>query len=318
MATPDPKTYLQAVYDFLDRNAPQMDRLEKARLALQRLAEPIEAAPPAPPEGRTFTLLAQGDSWFNYFIWPDIVHFLRRTYHHLLYNLAEPGRTMDEMVYGPVPAHLAAASGARVDCMAELVNALRKNQPVGLLLSGGGNDVAGPPFYSFVNDALSAKPGMNAAVLDGVVKQFVGDAYRWLIEVALGVAQREGFDLKVFTHGYDYPWPDGRAINVPVVEIALSGPWFSPSLSKKNYPYAASSPDGPAQLDARRAVTNALIDSFADMHEGLAAAYPGQVVHVDLRGTLPDLTDWANELHPTEAGFQRLAATFNDALQANL
>jgi phospholipase/lecithinase/hemolysin len=52
------------------------------------------------------------------------------------------------------------------------------------------------------------------------------------------------------------------------------------------------------------------------MLKGLAA--PPDVLHVDLTGTLQTKNDWANELHPTNAGFRALADKIHAALQANI
>ena len=52
------------------------------------------------------------------------------------------------------------------------------------------------------------------------------------------------------------------------------------------------------------------------MLKGLAA--PLDVFHVDLTGTLQTKDDWANELHPTNAGFSSLADKIDAAFQANI
>jgi hypothetical protein len=36
--------------------------------------------------------------------------------------------------------------------------------------------------------------------------------------------------------------------------------------------------------------------------------------HADLRGTLPDLHDWNDEIHPTSDGFRRVAARITPLL----
>jgi hypothetical protein len=53
---------------------------------------------------------------------------------------------------------------------------------------------------------------------------------------------------------------------------------------------------------------------------GLAAdpKYSGKVFHVDTRGTLLVESDWANELHPRNPGFAKIADKIDAALQANL
>ena len=50
-----------------------------------------------------------------------------------------------------------------------------------------------------------------------------------------------------------------------------------------------------------------VIDRFAPCFSAFAAARGGRVVFVDSRGTLTRSSLWANELHPTAAGFKKVA-----------
>ena len=50
-----------------------------------------------------------------------------------------------------------------------------------------------------------------------------------------------------------------------------------------------------------------VIDRFAPCFSAIAAASGGRVVFVDSRGTLTRSSQWANELHPTPAGFKKIA-----------
>ena len=63
-----------------------------------------------------------------------------------------------------------------------------------------------------------------------------------------------------------------------------------------------------------------VIDQFNVMLRKVAALFP-HVYHVDLRNALSNKpssykTWWANELHPTEPGFMRIAGRFNDKLKS--
>ena len=53
--------------------------------------------------------------------------------------------------------------------IAELVQRILENKPQALLLSAGGNDIAGDEFFSFINNAQSGLASVNQDVLDGVV-----------------------------------------------------------------------------------------------------------------------------------------------------
>ena len=74
------------------------------------------------------------------------------------------------------------------------------------------------------------------------------------------------------------------------------------------------------QVHAARQEVRGFIDAVTVMLKGLAAdpEYAGKLFHVDLRGTLATKDDWANELHPGNAGFSKLAGKIDDALQANI
>jgi hypothetical protein len=54
-------------------------------------------------------------------------------------------------------------------------------------------------------------------------------AYEDMIDVLEAEARRENIKLPIFVHGYDYPWPDGRA----AIALGIAGPWFDPTFQKK-------------------------------------------------------------------------------------
>jgi hypothetical protein len=109
--------------------------------------------------------------------------------------------------------------------------------------------------------------------------------------------------------GYDYPWPHGREV-ISFLGWRI-GPWFDNTFNHKNYPN-----NNAADLKVRHDIVVKFMDSLNTMLKGLAA--PPDVLHVDLTGTLQTKNDWANELHPTNAGFKVLADKIDAALQANV
>jgi lysophospholipase L1-like esterase len=195
---------------------------------------------------------------------------------------------------------------------AELINRIAKKQPDAVLLSGGGNDIAGPEFFSFVNNALANLENPNQEVLDGVVTETFLKAYSDLIELINIKAQQmhPGVPIPIFVHGYDYPWPDGRGFTV----FNFVGPWFHDSFNKKNFPFDDDDANAGAELQIRYVIVAKFIDSFNQMLAGLQTKYAGYVHHVDLRGTLLTRDEWANELHPKQDGFGKLADKINVAL----
>ena len=115
------------------------------------------------------------------------------------------------------------------------------------------------------------------------------------------------------TVSYDYPWPDGRGL------IAFLGwkvgPWFDPTFDEKNYPNR-----NPKDLQVRHDIVVQFIDALNSMLTSLAGdpRYTGSLFHIDLRNTLLAKDEWANELHPGNAGFSKLAEKIDAALQANV
>jgi hypothetical protein len=265
---------------------------------------------------RTFRLLAQGDSWFDYPTGTDIIDCLHSRHGHTIKNIAVAGSTLNDEAYGPVPREmfgLGPPQSDDPDRITELVHQIQQVRPEALLLSAGGNDVAGDEFFSFINNARSGLPAVNTGVLDAVVNGTFTTAYEYLIKTALGAAATVGVNMPVFTHSYDYPWPDGR----PFVGFLWwkVGPWFDQTFNAKNYPNTNA-----AELKVRHDIIVNFIDAMHRMLSELAVSptYHGKLFHVDLRGTLRTESEWANELHPRNPGFELLAAKIDSALQQNI
>ena len=279
-------------------------------------AEPLRALLAATPSKRTFKLLAQGDSWFDYPPGTDLIDCLHSNHGHTITNIAVAGSTLNDEAYGPVPRQMfglpfGTKQSNDPDRITELVNRILTDKPQALLLSAGGNDIAGDEFFSFVNNSKSGLPSINQEVLDGVVNGTFKAAYDYLIRTALAAAKDAKITMPVFTHGYDYPWPDGRGL-ISFIGWKV-GPWFDDTFNHKNYPNHNA-----AELKVRHDIVVNFIDAVNIMLAGRAQKYAGQVFHVNFAGTLSSPADWANELHPGNAGFRALAAKLDAVMQANL
>jgi lysophospholipase L1-like esterase len=267
----------------------------------------------AAPEGhRRFRLMAQGDSWFDYPPGNDIVDCLHNFHGHVfrgpqgdVTNLAVAGSTLNDEAYGPVPW----GQSGDISRIAELVHRIREDRPDALLLSGGGNDVAGPEFFSFINNADSGLPEINQDVVNGVINQTFRKAFEYLIDFAIAAAGHR--KMPIFIHGYDYPWPDGRG----VIDFILwkIGPWFHESFNHKNYFYKDAN-----DLWRRHNIVKNFIDPLNALIIELETKYKGRVFYDKLTETLRLRNEWANELHPRNPGFALLAAKINDALQIHV
>lgn len=318
-----PAKSFSEIENEIARNQEALNRIQAARQASKGyLSEPsprfrarIEAVPAAERK-RTFNLMAQGDSWFDYFPGRDLIRCLHEDHGHVFSgadgsstNLAVAGSTLNDEAYGPVPAdYLGILQSNDVSRIAELVDRIKSATPQALLLSAGGNDVAGDEFFSFIENARSGLPPVNPDVLQGVLNRSFRSAFEYIIDNALSAAGSRS--MPIFIHGYDYPWPDGRGVlNFLGWKV---GPWFDASFNHKNY---TLEDDG---LKVRHDIVKQFIDALNGLIKDLAAKYPGKVFHIDLRGTLSSRDDWANELHPGNDGFASLANKIDDALQATI
>ncbi len=88
------------------------------------------------------------------------------------------------------------------------------------------------------------------------LRSTLAKAYKDLIEIALSAADSKGKPgMIVVTHGYDYPWPDGRGV---LWIKGLIGPWFDPTFTAKNYPL-----DGlPNDLLRRRDILTSFVNAL--------------------------------------------------------
>mgnify|MGYP003384616283 CR=1 FL=1 len=286
--------------------------LNELRIARNQSRQPIEPKD-GPVALRTIShkanLLAQGDSWFDY---PghDLIDYMQFRHGYAVENIGVAGSTLNDIVYGSVPENwFGIPQSESVSRMAELIDLMEKFQPDAVLLSGGGNDIAGDQFFSFVNNAKSGLSNPNVEVTKGVMKHTFKKAYIDLIEMILTKAQLMNKQVPIFVHGYDYPWPDGRGVTF----FNIVGPWFHEAFNQKNLPYRNQE-----ELLVRHRIVKILIDELNEMLKDLSVQYSGKVFFIDLRGTLPVPSDWANELHPTADGFKRLSDKVEHALSAVL
>jgi lysophospholipase L1-like esterase len=297
--------------DAVRRGRRRLDMHHDAAAAAAHAMAPAGAAP-----GRRFKMVAQGDSWFNYWIGKDVLYWLNKDYGHDIHNIAVAGSTLNDEVYGPVPHDF--LDFRQTDApsrLEELVDVLQRERPRVLLLSAGGNDIAGDEFFSFVNNARSGLDAVNEGVLDSVISPTFRTAFETIIQKALDTADAAGFPMTVFTHGYDYPWPDGRG--VLWIHGAI-GPWFDDTFKSKNYPR-----DTFEQLKKRREIVGKFIDALFNMFDDLSKnKFKDRLFHIDTRRTLTAEAnyrdEWANELHPTDDGFRKIAVKFNSVIQQKI
>lgn len=240
-------------------------------------------------------LVAEGDSWFDYPM-NDVLRLLEDDHDYDVESVAHKGDCLEDMAY----------SGGQFEEFARrLEKLLRQGRvPDAILISGGGNDIAGDEFAILLNHSASGLPALNRDVVRGVIDVRLRDAYAFLLGGLTGLSLHYlDRPIPILTHGYDYPVPDGRGFMGGWGPFP--GPWLRPGFHRKGH------------ADQRRntRIVRDLIDVFNTMLTQVSAAPQfGHVRYVDLRATLASdeayKKDWANELHPTGDGFAAVTAKF--------
>ena len=245
------------------------------------------------------TLVAEGDSWFDY-LWWDILDMLESKHGFDVESVAKAGDRIEDIAY---------TGGQLAKFKKVLEKMLRRLElPKAILLSGGGNDIAGDEFFMLLDHASSANPGLNEDVVRGVIDVRIRNAYVAMVSAVTDLCvETTGHTIPIIVHGYDWPVPDGREFGNGLPIPGLPGPWLRPGFHRKGFLNQTQNKD----------MMRALIDRFNKMVKSVTDGFP-HVRFVDLRGTLPNGTTyqdwWANELHPTKKGFEAVAARFADAI----
>lgn len=249
--------------------------------------------------GSLGVIIAEGDSWFDYPL-HDILQLLEDHHGYEVESVAHKGDRVEEMAYG---------LGQLEEFTRRVEKLLRRNiVPRAILLSGGGNDIAGAELSMLINHAQSPIAGINQKVLDGVIGDRIRIAYITILSALTRLCeQRLGRPIPVLIHGYDYPVPDGRGFLGGW--WFFPGPWLEPGFREKGFD----------DIKTRIALAKDLIDQFNKMLESVAKLPAFKHVHyIDLRKTLSGdknyKRDWANELHPTARGFQLITDRFANVL----
>lgn len=246
--------------------------------------------------GSNGVLVAEGDSWFDYPL-KDVLSCLEDEHGYDVESLAHKGDRVENMAY----------ADGQLDVLSRRIEKLIRqgNIPKAILLSGGGNDIAGDEFGMLLNHKLSPISGLNNNVVDGVMER-LRHAYLTIISAVTYLCKEGvGKEIPILIHGYDYPIPDGRGFMGGWGP--LPGPWLEPGFREKGFD----------QMPERLKMVTNLIDSLNSMLQQVAnePRFAGNVIYIDLRGTLSKnletyKKDWSNELHPSGSGFSMVTKKF--------
>jgi hypothetical protein len=267
-------------------------RVERLKRGARLRAETSEAAAPQPLD-----FLAIGDSWFDYPLNGNDPSFGNTDIIAQLTQLGSPPPiVLNYALYGQATTSVLTYENqenivSQVQDSGNWVN----GAPDGILVSMGGDDLAGDQFAIYLDYEGS---GLDATRFAGALAS-VRASYLDLFALRNAVLPGK----PVIGHCYDYAIPNG-------VGTLCAGPWLQPSLEFSGY----------YDLTEGLAIVSAMIDGFYAMVSALAADKANNFVLVDTRGTLQRVSGaadgWANELHPYPAGFALLAQKMLSALPA--
>jgi lysophospholipase L1-like esterase len=277
---------------------------------LERRRRALAAAAGRPRRG---VLIAEGDSWFDYPFCDILARLEAEGYE--VESVAHRGDSLEDMAHDP----------GQVERLARAFEKVKERglSPRAILLSGGGNDIAGDEFAVLLNHAHSGLPVLNATVADGLIRERLQTAMASLVGVVTRLSDRHfAKRVPVVLHGYDYPVPDGRGWLGGA--WILPGPWLEPGFRRKGH-CAGGPRERLRALEANTRVLRDLIDRYNAMLSALvrdlSSAGYSHVRYVDLRGTLSCAlpagykADWGNELHPTKSGFAKVTVRIAAALR---
>lgn len=252
---------------------------KSARLALRK----------ARSEGRPMLrILCEGDSWMHYDCGIGVMSNIEWQLgsRAACLNLASSGDTMVNMMKPP----------QRRELDRELRSGIDGAPWDALVFSCGGNDVAGDEFVEWLLPYAGQKDPRDAIAQPRftALLQKLAALYGDLATRVHGYSP----GTVVLLNEYDFAIPDGRG-------VPFAGPWLAPGFTARGYDATT--------LAFRSSVVRLLLEQFAAMLEDLHRVYPFmQPMHT--QGLLQP-RDWANELHPTNSGFRRIAGVFLEALR---
>lgn len=271
-------------------------------------------------------IYAEGDSWFQfpYFI-TDVIDWLNKEPNYHIYCDSSASDWFTNILYE-----------------SQIIPALSTFKPEFLLISGGGNDLVGDyklahmistsknrPKYKDEQDILNTgdtklidKHETVQAIKKAqpyITKEF--HAFIWVLKAQYTLLFDSLFkygtnkfkDIKIITHGYDYPIPSdkiGFDIMYPIQPI------INHTIRNGNWLYEPFMIRGIKENAKQRAIMTAFIFEFNIMFRSFALKYDN-VFHVDCRGVARSDYDWFDELHLKSFAYRRVASAYKSIINAN-
>ncbi|TDE14826.1 caspase family protein [Dyadobacter psychrotolerans] len=225
-------------------------------------------------------IVAEGDSWFQYpILLQDTLDQLYKRY--AIKSFAEAGDTLSNYLRKKEYLNVIGAEGARY-----------------FLVSGGGNDVLGEEFQTFLRDPpdpgdTTSKRYLNQNFFNQL--NTLDELYTEMFEELIAKYP----DLQILVHCYDYVLPVDTTLPENRKKSSWSGKYM---ISKGIKP----------QLERENLIVY-ILDKFAERMKALAGKFKNNVTLIDTRN-LVKRDKWFDEIHPVDEGFELVAAKFIAAI----
>ncbi|GAB4029240.1 caspase family protein [Spirosoma jeollabukense] len=216
-------------------------------------------------------MVSEGDSWFQHPLVTDIIDHLGRVY--AIHCVAAAGDTL-----------------RNIQRMGEYLDDIDEQKPTFFLLSGGGNDILGDQFRTYLKD----KPDMGGIAGENP-RRFLKDelfseldSLRDVYQTVFGLLKTSHPDLHILVHGYDYIIP---------LSVTDKG-WLGRYMIEK----------GIDRQEDRQAVISLILDEFNNRMQSAASSF-SNVSYINALNTVRP-NQWYDEIHPNSDGFQQVAMKF--------
>jgi hypothetical protein len=261
------------------------------------MAMPIYLPGQAWEPGSFASILAIGDSWF----WYPNNNILGALVAHP--SLKDPYRNIQMLGFNGAKLHDYVFGKYKAEFTYEL-EPINSQYYSAVLISGAGNDAV--EYRLALKDQCrgltSAADCFDPAGTDDLLQE-ISRALSAVIHDVSWEISKQNRTVDIFLHGYDYSVPDGRGFQLVPDIITIAGPWLKSAMDAVGVLN---------DMNLRKDICRILIDRLNGVFLGLnGTSGPGyRVNYIDSRGVLDSgngyQADWANELHPTPSGFNKI------------
>jgi len=169
-------------------------------------------------------LVSEGDSWFDYLPGTDLIDCLRMHHGYYIKNYARAGDTLENMIYGTGINRSFQRITPSID---KVLRKIGQMKPKVFLFSGGGNDISGDEFPSYLNHNNSGLPVLR----DDYINNMINIVFKKYFEDLIAKVSAISPDTNILVHGYGHTIPTGKGVGI--FSFNFAGPWLRPALAMK-------------------------------------------------------------------------------------